>query len=123
MEKEFVPYEIAVALKELGFNELCFGYCNNQFKKDIIKRGIKGSVNSALESFEVTLPLYQQSFRWFREKYEIFSCVWCFETEEKFFIDFGFGIQKFEVSNKGEAELECLKKLIEIVKSKNNEIH
>ena len=26
MEKEFVPYELAVKLKELGFDEECFGY-------------------------------------------------------------------------------------------------
>jgi hypothetical protein len=28
MNKEFVPYEQALALKELGFNEPCFGYYN-----------------------------------------------------------------------------------------------
>jgi len=26
MEKEFVPYELAVKLKAIGFNELCFTY-------------------------------------------------------------------------------------------------
>jgi hypothetical protein len=26
MNKEFIPYEQAVVLKELGFNEGCFGY-------------------------------------------------------------------------------------------------
>ena len=26
MEKEFIPYEQALALKELGFNEPCFAY-------------------------------------------------------------------------------------------------
>ena len=26
IEKEFVPYEESLALKELGFNEPCFGY-------------------------------------------------------------------------------------------------
>jgi hypothetical protein len=29
MNKEFVPYEQALALKELGFNEPCFGNYNN----------------------------------------------------------------------------------------------
>ncbi len=26
MNKEFIPYEQALALKELGFDEPCFGY-------------------------------------------------------------------------------------------------
>ena len=26
MEKQFVPYQIAFELKELGFNEQCFGW-------------------------------------------------------------------------------------------------
>lgn len=138
MEKEFVPYEIAVALKELGFNELCFGYCNNQFKKDIIKHGIKGCVNSALESFEVTLPLYQQAFRWFREKYGLIGYIQTsYITNEVVNnrnipctprIEFTFGITNtigksiFSSFKQGsfktyeEAELEGLKKLIEIFK-------
>ena len=28
MNKEFIPYEQALALKELGFDEPCFGYYN-----------------------------------------------------------------------------------------------
>ena len=30
MEKEFVPYELALRMKELGFDEPCFGYYNNK---------------------------------------------------------------------------------------------
>ena len=31
MKNEFIPYEQALALKELGFDELCFGgYYSNQ---------------------------------------------------------------------------------------------
>ena len=28
MNKEFIPYEQALELKELGFNEVCLGYYN-----------------------------------------------------------------------------------------------
>ena len=46
MEKEFIPYEQTLALKELGFDEPCFGkfyynqleiggvWTNNDFKED-----------------------------------------------------------------------------------------
>jgi len=115
MEKEFIPYEQALALKEFGFDEECLDfyddskelfYCSENKDKIHIGEGVKS-------------PLYQQAFRWFREKHGIFSSIWRFETEQKFFIEFGFGIQKFQVNNKEKAELECLEKLIEIVK--NNE--
>ena len=82
-------------------------------------------------------PLYQQAFRWFREKYKL-SCFielidnskhyyfdfticdsknrdWddmnCFDSCKRIYDDGKFGTYE-------EAELECLKKLIEIVKEK-----
>ena len=35
MEKEFVSYEQAVALKELGFNEICMGYFDVRLEHQI----------------------------------------------------------------------------------------
>ena len=67
-------------------------------------------------------PLYQQAFRWFREKHRLISSVDISEegtAQEHYFVtistqgSYGF-FKTYE-----EAELECLKKLIEIVKEKN----
>jgi hypothetical protein len=117
MEKEFIPYEQALALKELGFDEPCFAIYEPQ-EIGVMFRWVENQkVVSNKAIGYVIAPLYQQAFRWFRERYGIFSSIWHFETEQKFFIEFGFGIHKFEVANKEEAELECLKKLIEIVKN------
>jgi len=118
MEREFVSYEIALALKELGFDEPCFKVYDNMgfLQEESVMNTCEIECDCILERY--LAPLYQQAFRWFREKHGIFSSIWCFETEQKFFIEFGFGIHKFEVINKEEAELECLKKLIEIVKNK-----
>ncbi len=124
MEKEFIPYEQALALKELGFDKLCFGYCLMSFKKDIVKEGINGCVNSALESHEVALPLYQQAFAWFRDKHKLHCSPEYVLTGQskgiRFQINYYSDItilskwrDKYE-----EAELECIKKLIEIVKEK-----
>jgi hypothetical protein len=137
MEKEFIPYEQALALKELGFDEPCLlsiikgtnlhlgGYdCDIKYEFPITKQELfigynKGGGKPFLNPlYEINIPTWQQAFRWFREKHGIFSSIWCFETEQKFFIEFGFGIHKFEVVNK--EELECLKKLIEIVKDRLN---
>ena len=122
MEKEFIPYEQALALKELGFDEPCFGkfyfnqleiggnWCNNDFKED--------------PDVFISAPLYQQAFRWFREKHKLSGTPQYFtggyychtindmkDTKEsnRLFTEF----ETYE-----EAELECLLKLIEIVKKK-----
>ena len=122
MEKEFIPYEQALDLKELGFDEMCFGWYHHKLivGNDFYILEFEKSKNDEtwLTGKHCSAPLYQQVFRWFREKYGIFSSTWCFETEQKFFIEFGFGIHKFEIDNEGEVELECLKKIIEIIKIK-----
>ena len=64
--KEFVTYEQAVALKELGFNEHCLGWHNS--KKLLIDN--YDNYNSKMHfEYCCSVPLYQQAFRWFREKY------------------------------------------------------
>jgi hypothetical protein len=73
MNEEFVSYEIALKLKELGFDEPCFTYYYNISGK--IRTGIVVNINNAwtyagTKKLGTTLaPLYQQVFRWFREKY------------------------------------------------------
>jgi len=130
MNKEFIPYEQALALKELGFDEPCFG-CYDNFNIWIIDRNSKiehkNSIYSNNELYKgvILAPLYQQAFRWFREKYDL-----------RIWVESNYGVLKFEyviyTTNPNfldkqfndfsgyktyeEAELECLKKLIEIVK-------
>ena len=104
MEKEFVTYELAVKLKALGFDEECLSY---YFNKQL-SFGSKTSYGEVVEA-----PLYQQAFRWFREKYNLHFPIavsdgfWFFER-------WRIGVYKtYE-----EAELACLTKLIEIVETK-----
>ena len=62
MNKEFIPYEQALELKELGFNELClFYYTDNE--------SLRIYHQSEIYDDLVGAPLYQQAFRFFREKY------------------------------------------------------
>ena len=117
MEKEFIPYEQALALKELGFDEVCFGsyYNNGDFTNYL-------NIDGKTQSNNVILaPLYQQAFRWFREKYNIWNWIERF-TESDFYIFQipSANLEKIQGYYKTyeEAELECLKKLIELVKNK-----
>ena len=73
---------------------------------------------------QVLAPLYQQAFRWFREKYDLHSCVApVYKDEISKVIVYWFWIQGFDsfededinYKTPEEAELNCLLKLIEIV--------
>ena len=126
MEKEFLPYEQALALKELGFNEPCIGWYNPQvnYKKVTTDRYWAFHLTGEWENFKPS-PLYQQAFRWFREKYGLRIRNYVFVNYSGG-ISEGFEIFKYskdtidrvEALTYEEAELECLKKLIEIVKTK-----
>jgi hypothetical protein len=81
MEKEFVPYEIALALKELGFDKPCVAYFTKDFQTSkpyilVCEDKLKNQDVNKMSGYGVCLaPLYQQAFRWFREKYELHSCI------------------------------------------------
>ena len=110
MENEFVPYEQALVLKELGFDEMCL----KEFHKCILITNSCGeeSTNSELiylygeENTVIAAPLYQQAFRWFRENYGL----------SYYNIRRDYNISEDGVRSYDDVELECLKKLIEIVK-------
>ena len=141
MEKEFIPYEQALALKELGFDEKCCAcYGSYTHKKSELFLNINNPVNIETllreptafnqPSFYVKAPTFSQVFRWFREKCELFCEIQIDRTTKpKFCFDIfqyeHFGnYEKIEVKEwylyrtQEEAELACLKKLIEILKQK-----
>ena len=77
MEKEFVPYEQALALKELGFDEPCFGYWRNepQFKNPLTMckhtTVDNSNDNHNFPNFHCLAPTFSQAFRWFRENHDL----------------------------------------------------
>ncbi len=115
MEKEFVPYELALELKQLGMDLGWYNYLN--------------FYDSSTKEFcfvmkDVPAPLYQQAFRWFREKYDLF-CYVELVGDRLFdymiigdFVEEEIDYEEGPFNTHEEAELACLKKLIEIVKEK-----
>ncbi len=114
MKKEFVPYKQALELKELGFDEECFAYYYNKE----LSFGARVAYGEVIES-----PLYQQAFRWFREKYDMSHSIdkdW--DNGHLLGYEYMISEQEGVTGSKTyptyeEAELACLKKLIEIVKN------
>ena len=122
LEKEFVPYEQALALKELGFDEPHFksyvGISNNGDIKDCTYVLCNGKLNND----DVSAPTFSQAFRWFREKYGLLSYVdKCLTDTFRYNLDLnGSMIVLSGHKTHEEAELACLIKLIQIVKEKKN---
>jgi hypothetical protein len=112
MNKELAPYEQALALKELEFDEPCFGYYSNG---ELV---YGNHTNNYMQRFRYSAPLYQQAFRWFREK-DLYCIVYKYHDGFAYEV-YGEGLQviKEPFNTYEEAELQCLKELIKIVKNK-----
>jgi hypothetical protein len=128
MNQEFIPYEQALELKELGFNEKCVNHYSEHNGESLLHLMSTTPVKN--ESFITykgcAAPLYQQAFRWFREKHGIMYTV--HNNIENWKNTFHGAYTKInsdyqsdytdDFATYEEAEFACLKKLIEIVKNK-----
>jgi hypothetical protein len=125
LEKEFVPYEEAFALKKLGFNEPCLGYylCRNSaFGIDDLKITTEQIDLIPYDYASCAVPTFSQAFRWFRDKHNlnplIAFCEYAIESENawKYTLDNPTKVLMWDgkFNTYEEAELACLKKLIEI---------
>ena len=121
--KDFIPYEQALELKELGFNEECImKWVWSPFNKEHYL------TNEWLVTTEkIVLALtFSQAFRWFRENHNLYPIVdHYYDSNDSFLFNAVVWSKENEIlydeegiSTYEEAELVCLKKLIEIVKNK-----
>ncbi len=126
MQKEFITYEQALELKELGFDEPCFGYYNITWSKqnELLFPQYAGELENWNEMTHLcSAPLYQQAFRWFREKHEVKVISIGGDKNKKFSYLLHLKDNSQVVGEKcntyEEAELACLKKLIELAKQQS----
>jgi len=141
MNKEFIPYEQALALKELGFDEPCLNKFYTKPNSKMFSIDEKGRhypiKNTAKKLYTIgeyfvlkddnviITPLYQQAFRWFREKHRILYNITYADP-----VDMNYQGVVYKPHDKllyldnppyityEEAELACLNKLIELIKTK-----
>ena len=124
-EKELVPFDQAMELKDLGFDvESSFIYdCYEKFELwDVDYNFYETTTNENIknEGFEnwCIAPLYQQAFRWFREKgirFDITTSL--YDIGLKYKVRIGSSdIVMNDYDTYDEAELVCLNELINIYK-------
>lgn len=136
IESIFVPYQIAVDMKSIEFNELCLGRWLVVTKFEIPTGEIKFQLGSEYEKwskYQYLAPTFSQCFRFFREKYNIVHTVYSNASGYVWELHYNQERGGTHICDSGEsgdcemsgmfttyekAELQCLKKLIYIVKNK-----
>lgn len=142
IEKLFIPYEEALELKKLRFDEKCLGAYKNKGKLEITtsdywdNQSIIIISNGTTCKLKCLAPLYQQAFDFFRKEYSLFHNIWNYTHNEPAHImipyRFIFSIDEDWICIVGKkhetglfekyydsyelAELACLRKLIELAK-------
>jgi len=129
MEKDFVPYELAVKLKAIGFDEECSSYYDLNNKPNFF--GADGLMDT--HCVQVNRPTFSQAFRWFRERhfYHSINTYHSVSPNKPFGVSIDYlhesgkwdyidlrGEVEFETYE--EAELACLTMLIEIVEGQKD---
>jgi hypothetical protein len=127
MIKEFVRYELAVKLKELGFDEKCFCNWEESWSPEPEHeiRMVLTTDQTWLRPGWVRAPTFSQAFRWFREKYDYDGYFFsntsyrCRVVIKKIYTM--ENLVDIMTDTYEEAEIACLEKLIEIVETKQQE--
>ena len=121
MENLFVTYKQALELKKLGFDERCFTKYYESGK-------LADSLSYLHHNYfgQVNAPLYQQAFKWFRDKHNLYMQT--IRDGGWYAIDIGdltneddespqrSLVRVGEYRDFADGESECLDKLIEITK-------
>ncbi len=132
MNKEFVSYVLAVALKELGFDEMCFGFYSSPVLELMHCKNSEPWMGNGV----VAAPLKQQVFRWFMEKYNLRGFIGFRPNVKQFdchVYDMSLSGMEYvkqrtmeefnkdpKVGTYEEAENACIDKLIELAKQQSN---
>ena len=130
MKKEFVPYEFALKLKTLGFDEPCFGYyieLVNPIESILTIGQCDKNVDGCLA------PTFSQAFRFFRKKHGLLHYITLNLDDNNLLVGFYIMVHELDgllidedlsvdvdivSTERDEAELAGLIMMIEIVENK-----
>jgi hypothetical protein len=140
MEEQFIPYPLALRMKQLGFDEPCFGYYDGNHNLQFMYNGKpecfsdrRMGVSGCMSVGWTSAPLWQQAFSWFRKNHDYAGSVirdeespnellWCTVITETTLYEgegtISLGISCDTYKSYEEAQLACLEELIKIVELK-----
>ena len=127
INNQFIPYNLALELKKLGFDEPCFG-CYDYEKELVLFQELEDKTfwrNKNIPECEVASPLFQQAFDWFLKRGYfadikpdlIMTSFWSYRVVD---INAKYNpenLHRYRFVYYSDARLECLKKLIELRKN------
>ncbi len=118
MDNLFIPYELALELKDLGFDEKCLAWYLPEINdKGNIPSPILSSFYSNWNKYSdrINAPLWQQAFDWILKDLDNYTIEQeCNEFQIRSYNNIEWS---FEIIG---TRQDCLEKFIEIFKSKNN---
>jgi hypothetical protein len=127
MKEIFVSYELALALKEINFDEAClFMYSDG---KDPYTRGSFGNLWQNNDKGLLVAPMFTEAFRWFREEHILHHTIIYADPAKAIEGEPDFSCMVFEphgathhlvgpFASYWEAEEACIIKAIDFVKRK-----
>ena len=139
MKEEFVPYDLAIRLRRLGFDEPCFAtfFSVGAWQIDCTEGALNLNYRTPCE-YSILAPTFSQAFKWFRDKHDLVAAILPFQDiedrvslcyyysivdldeckdEDILCNESSLGASDINFSSHPEAELACLNKLIEIVEN------
>lgn len=121
MIKEFVPYELSLKLKNIGFDEECFGMFteDKDFPHLVYGDGLYSKITMHFLKEECLAPLYSQAFDWCLDKLKLvesYAIIIDSDSYSLVIMDYYHNDIKENLTQLSTKE-ECLEKLIELVEN------
>jgi hypothetical protein len=144
LQKDFLPYELSLKMKQLGFDKPCLA---KYITSDLVVKGCYKDSHILHALFEeneiceahILVPTFSQAFKWFRDKHDLVAAILPFQDiedrvslcyyysivdldeckdEDILCNESSLGASDINFSSHPEAELACLVKLIDIIENK-----
>jgi len=121
MKELFVPYNLALELKNLGFNEKCLATIDQIEYVHI--NSTKQPIRGAMTYDTIKAPLYEQVLDWFEKQHGLYSIIRIGYGDPKWYdylIQNGresWSEEEISYNTSREVRIACIEKLIEIAKN------
>ena len=115
MKNQFVPYDIALKLKELGFNDKCFDFYDDNKELFYHHDDDKFHLGEGVKA-----PLYQQTFQFLRDNFNFSGNIDCCDNLSTWNIKsskLDKGIYSNKIQSYNDAQIDCIQEIIKLIEN------